>query len=73
MHYTNSQLFAEHPENSYSIPENIYMDIQRNIHLEPLQLQKYLTKKYDLSDITLKQIYFCWSSSTQSAYKFESP
>ena len=59
------------PENSHSIPENICMEIRQNIHLEPLQLRKYLTKKFDLSDITPKQIYYCWSSSTQSAYKFD--
>jgi len=33
--------------------------------------RKYLTKKFDLSDITPKQIYYCWSLSTQSAYKFD--
>jgi len=59
------------PENSHSIPENVCMEIRQNIHLEPLQLRKYLTKKFDLSDITPKQIYYCWSSSTQSAYKFD--
>ncbi|CAG8653246.1 13847_t:CDS:2, partial [Racocetra persica] len=47
----------EKPVN-FTMPSEIKQEISKNLDLNPVELQKYLCKKFDLSNVTSKQIHY---------------
>ncbi|CAG8838020.1 43770_t:CDS:2, partial [Gigaspora margarita] len=43
--------------------------IQANFHLDPVQIRAILCKRFDILNITAKQIHYWWSVFTQNLYK----
>ncbi|CAG8771363.1 366_t:CDS:2, partial [Racocetra fulgida] len=50
-------------------PSEVKQEINENLHLSPVELRYHLRKKFDISNITSKQIYYWWSYFTQQFYK----
>ncbi|CAG8471334.1 8661_t:CDS:2 [Scutellospora calospora] len=50
-------------------PNEIKQEISKNLHLNSMELRYHLRKKFNISTITSKQIYYWWSYYTQQFYK----
>ncbi|CAG8855252.1 21905_t:CDS:1, partial [Gigaspora margarita] len=61
-------IIHDKPEN-VSTPEEIKQEIHTNLHLDPAQICAILHNKYDILNITAKQIHYWWLIFTQESYK----
>ena len=61
--------YHERPDISIGVSSEIVNEIQKNCYLDPLQLRTHLAARFDIKDITVKQIYYWWSRSVQSMYQ----
>lgn len=52
-----------------TMPLEVKQEIEKNLHMDPLQLRTHLQKMFDISMITTKQIHYWWSKFTQCFYK----
>jgi len=62
-------LYHERSDLSTRVSNKIISEIRNNCHLDPLQLRTHLASRFDIKDVTTKQIYYWWSNSVQSKYK----
>jgi len=62
-------LYHERPDLSTGVSNEIISEIRNNCHLDPLQLRTHLASRFDIKDVTTKQIYYWWSNSVQSKYQ----
>jgi len=58
----------EHPVDVTTPPE-VKQEIEKNLHMDPLQLRTHLHKMFDISMMTTKQIHYWWSTFNQRFYK----
>jgi hypothetical protein len=61
--------YHERPDISIGVSSEVISEIRKNCHLDPLQLRTHLTARFDIKDVTAKQIYYWWSNSVQSKYQ----
>ncbi|CAG8592624.1 7847_t:CDS:2 [Cetraspora pellucida] len=54
-----------------AVPSEVKQKIKENLKMTPTYLRLYLRKKFDLSYIISKQIYYWWSYYTQQFYKYD--
>lgn len=54
-----------------AMPSVVKQEIKENLEMTPTYLRSHLRKKFDLLNITSKQIYYWWSHYTQQFYKFD--
>ncbi|CAG8752802.1 6709_t:CDS:2, partial [Racocetra fulgida] len=54
-----------------AVPSEVKQEIKENLEMTPTYLRSYLRKKFDLSYITSKQIYYWWLHYTQQFYKYD--
>jgi len=62
-------LYHERPDISIGVSSEVVSEIRENCHLDPLQLRTHLAARFDIKDMTAKQIYYWWSNSVQSKYQ----
>ena len=62
-------IYHERPDLSTGVSNEIVSEIRNNCHLDPLQLCTHLASRFDIKDVTTKQIYYWWSNSVQSKYQ----
>jgi len=58
----------EHPVD-VTMPPEVKQEIEKNLHMDPLQLRTHLHSMFDISIITTKQIHYWWSTFSQRFYK----
>ena len=61
--------YHERPDISIGVSSEVVSEIRKNCHLDPLQLRTHLAARFDIKDVTAKQIYYWWSNSVQSKYQ----
>ncbi|KAF0366091.1 ATP-dependent DNA helicase pif1 [Gigaspora margarita] len=54
-----------------STPEEIKQEIRANLYLDPVQIRTILHNKFDILNITAKQIHYWWSTFAQDSYKMD--
>ena len=62
-------LYHERPDISIGVSSEVVSEIRENCHLDPLQLRTHLAARFDIKDMTAKQIYYWWSNSVQFKYQ----
>ncbi|CAG8664464.1 6783_t:CDS:2, partial [Racocetra persica] len=50
-------------------PSEVKQEINKHLHLNPVELRQHLRKKFNISNVTSKQIHYWWSYFTQQFYK----
>ncbi|CAG8766792.1 7812_t:CDS:1, partial [Cetraspora pellucida] len=54
-----------------SMPEEIKQEIRANLHLDPIQIRAILHSKFEILNITAKQIHYWWLAFVQDSYKLD--
>ncbi|CAG8514261.1 20999_t:CDS:2, partial [Gigaspora rosea] len=54
-----------------TVPDEVKQAIQANLHLDPVQIRAILRNRFDILNITAKQIHYWWLVFTQNLYKID--